>query len=83
MLRILILFQHKGDISMQEGQAVNTLSALLGSDTWSNAACCGYVLLACKNLGYTKQKSKSLLEAVNVAFENYTIQQAEKEYYDT
>lgn len=68
---------------MQEGQAVNTLSALLGSDIWSNAACCGYVLLACKNLGYTKQESRSLLESVNATFGNYTIQQAEKEYYDT
>lgn len=66
---------------MQEGQAANTLSELLGSDIWSNAACCGYVLLACKNLGYTKQESRNLLEAVNAAFENYTIQQAEKEYY--
>jgi len=68
---------------MQEGQAVNTLSELLGSNTWSNAACCGYVLLACKNLGYTKQESRNLLKAVNAAFENYTIQQAEKEYYRT
>ncbi|MPN38836.1 hypothetical protein SDC9_186361 [bioreactor metagenome] len=68
---------------MKEGQAVNALSALLDSDTWSNAACCGYVLLACKNLGYTKQESRNLLEAVNAAFENYTIQQAEKEYYRT
>lgn len=67
---------------MQEGQAVNTLSALLGSDTWSNAACCGYVLLACKKLGYNKQESRNLLEAVNAMFENYTIQQAEKVYYD-
>ena len=66
---------------MQEGQAVNASSALFGSDTCSNAACCGYVLLACNNLGYTKQESRNLLEAVNVAFENYTIQQAEKEYY--
>lgn len=73
----------KGDISMREGQGLNTISALLGSDTWSNAACCGYVLLACKNLGYTKQESRNLLEAVNSAFKNYTIQQAEKEYYKT
>lgn len=41
---------------MQGGQAVNTLSALLGSDTWSNAVCCGYVLLACKNLGTPSKK---------------------------
>lgn len=66
---------------MEVGQGLNTISALLGSDTWSNAACCGYVLLACKNLGYTKQESQNLLEAVNSAFKNYTIQQAEKEYY--
>ena len=50
---------------MQEGQAVNTISALFGSDKWSNSACCGYVILACKNLGYTKQESQNLLEAVN------------------
>lgn len=68
---------------MQEGQAVNTLSELFGSDTWSNATCCGYVLLACENLGYTQQESRNLLKAVNAAFENYTIQQAEKEYYRT
>lgn len=80
-LRILISFHKKGDISMQEGQGLNTISALLGSDIWSNAACCGYVLLACKNLGYTKKESQNLLEAVNSTFKNYTIQQAEKEYY--
>lgn len=75
------IISQKGDISMKEGQGLNTISALLGSDTWSNAVCCGYVLLACKNLGYTKQESQNLLEAVNSAFKNYTIQQAEKEYY--
>lgn len=75
------IISQKGDVSMQEGQVPNTLSALLGSHIWSNAACCGYVLLACKNLGYTKQESSNLLEAVNSAFENYTIQQAEKAYY--
>lgn len=66
---------------MQEGQGLKTISELLGNDTWSNAACCGYVLLACKNLGYTKQESQNFLEAVNSAFKNYTIRQAEKEYY--
>jgi hypothetical protein len=66
---------------MQEGQGITALSVLLGSDIWSNSACCGYVILACKNIGYTNQEIRSLLEAVNVAFGNYTIQQAEKEYY--
>lgn len=68
---------------MQEGQSANTLSVLFDSDIWSNAACCGYVLLACKNLGYTKQESQTLLEAVHTAFGSYTMQQAEEEYYRT
>ena len=66
---------------MREEQGLNTISALLESDIWSNAAYCGYVLLACKNLGYARQEIQNLFEAVNLAFKNYTIQQAEREYY--
>ncbi len=68
---------------MQDGQSLATLSELLGSDVWSNAACSGYVLLACKNLGYTRAEIKRMLDALNAAFSNYTLQEAEKRYLET
>lgn len=68
---------------MQDGQSLATRSELLGSDVWSNAACCGYVLLACKNLGFTKYEIKRMLDVLNAAFSNYTVQEAEKRYLET
>lgn len=67
---------------MQDGQSPATLSELLGSDMWSNAACCGYVILACKNLGHTKAEIKKLLVALNAVFSNYTMQEAEVRYFE-
>ena len=68
---------------MENGQASNRLSGLLNSDEWSNAACCGYVLWACKNLAYTKQEIQKLLTELNLAFSNYTLQEAETRYYES
>ncbi len=68
---------------MQDGQSPASLSKLLGSDMWSNAACCGYVLLACKNLGFTKSEIKRVLGALNMVFSNYTVPEAEKRYFGT
>ena len=64
----------------QEFQLENSLDLFEG-DLWSNAACCGYLLLACKMGGVSTQNSRLLLEALEAAFGNYTVQQAEKEYY--
>jgi len=66
---------------MKNGQASNTLSGLLNSDEWSNAACCGYAILAGKSLGYTKQEMQKLLAAFDTVFSNYTLQEAEARYF--
>lgn len=67
---------------MQDKQTLSSLSEVLKNDMWSNAACSGYVILACKNLRYTKAESKKILEALDVVFSNYTLQEAEKRFFE-
>lgn len=66
---------------MENGQALNSLSDFLNSDKWSNAACCGYAILAGKNLGYTRQEIQKLLTALDTTFSNYTLREAETRYF--
>ena len=53
---------------------------LLNSNQWSNAACMGYVIKACKSLDYSTEEISTLLEMLNTLFSNFTVEEAEKEY---
>ena len=53
---------------------------LLTSGQWSNAACMGYVIKACKSLDYSEKEISALLQALNMMFSNFTLEEAEKEY---
>ena len=53
---------------------------LLTSGQWSNAACMGYVIKACKSLDYSDKEISTLLHALNTMFSNFTLEEAEEEY---
>ncbi|SCX31180.1 hypothetical protein SAMN02910436_02668 [Ruminococcaceae bacterium P7] len=53
---------------------------LLTSGQWSNAACMGYVIKACKSLEYSDKEISALLQALNMMFSNFTFEEAEEEY---
>lgn len=55
---------------------------LLCDEQWSNAACCGYVILACENLGYNKEKIRLLLNSMDNEFSRKTVDQAKTKYYN-
>ena len=50
------------------------------NEQWSNAACCGYVIYACENLGYNKNQIKSLINSMQDAFERKDLEQAKRKY---
>ena len=83
-MRILIVNHEIGEaICMQKGQGETSSELLLAlcSDQWSNAACCGYAMMACQALGYTKKETAHFLVALEAAFENYEVASAERKYY--
>ena len=53
---------------------------LLNADQWSNAACIGYVILACKRLDYSTEEISRLLEMLNTMFSIFTVEEAAEEY---
>ena len=53
---------------------------LLTSGQWSNVACMGYVIKACKSLDYSEKEISALLQALNMMFSNFTLDEAEEEY---
>ena len=53
---------------------------LLTSGQWSSAACMGYVIKACKSLEYSDKEISELLQALNMMFSNFTLDEAEEEY---
>ena len=55
---------------------------LLCDEQWSNAACCGYLILACKQLGYDQTQIELLLNSLQYAFDRRTVDQAKKAYYE-
>lgn len=56
------------------------IAQFLCEEQWSNSACCGYVLIACKELGYSEKKIDELLSALNDTFGNYSVECAKKKF---
>ncbi len=59
---------------------MRTEDLLLSGDGWSNAACKGYVIRACRALSYTDEQTAALLEMLDGIFSNYTVDEAEETY---
>ena len=54
----------------------------LCDEQWSNDACCGYIILACENLGYPEDQIRVLLNSTDDMFDIKTIEQAKRKFYD-
>ena len=55
---------------------------LIGGEGWSNAACMGYVIHACRTLELPDEEIMDLLRALRSAFTNLTTAEAEQIYLD-
>lgn len=49
-------------------------------DEWSNSACCGYLISACKSLKYTNKEICTIIKSLNNAFNNISVDDAKKIY---
>ena len=58
------------------------LAEMLSMETsiWSNDACYGYVIIAMKNAGYGEKDIDSMIRYLHSAFEEYMVEEAEKEW---
>ncbi|MER2149898.1 MAG: hypothetical protein ABS987_12220 [Ruminococcus sp.] len=53
---------------------------LLCANQWSNAACMGYAIKACKVLDYSEKEISEFVITLNAMFSNFTLEEAEEEY---
>ena len=60
----------------------NELLGMLGSVGWSNSACMGYVIQACRALDYPESEISALLKALKAMFSNHSVEEAEQTYRD-
>jgi len=51
-------------------------------EKWSNAACRGYAIKACESAGLERETITKIIHEFRWAFEEYTVKQAEKIYYE-
>ena len=55
------------------------LQALM-SEAWSNNACLGYTILAMESLEFQEAKIKSIVRAMHMCFDAYTLSEADQHY---
>jgi hypothetical protein len=55
-----------------------SLREMLCGEQWSNAACCGYLLLACDNLNLDKTQIEALLSSMKAMFDSCSVESAKK-----
>lgn len=53
---------------------------LLCANQWSNTACMGYAIKACKALNYSEKEISEFVTTLNAMFSNFTLEEAEEEY---
>ena len=60
------------------------LADILLQDTsiWSNDACFGYVIVAMENAGYSRDEITKMFNYLLSAFEEYTVEEAEKKWVE-
>lgn len=56
------------------------LVELLG-ESWSNAACCGYVIKVCESIGLSGEETQEIIRQINLLFDKYTVDQAKNIFY--
>lgn len=58
------------------------LLKMLCMEQWSNSACSGYAILACRRLNFTKNQTNEFLSALNFIYEQYAVDEATHIYMD-
>ena len=53
---------------------------LLMDEPWSNAACIGYVIMACEELNIEKSDTTKMINQLNSIFDRYSIEDAKDRY---
>ena len=58
------------------------IAEILSQETsiWSNDACYGYVIIAMRNAGYKEKDIDTMMRYLHSAFEEYLVEEAEKEW---
>lgn len=75
-MKIAEYMQKNADALPQE------LANILTQETsiWTNDACYGYCIIALKAAGCTKKKINEVLHCLHLAFDEYTVEEAEKKW---
>jgi len=68
-------------MSVQQKMTQNEVLSYLCDEQWSNAACCGYLIFACENLGYSSAQTDNILNSMQDVFNRKTVEQAKQKYY--
>ncbi len=55
---------------------------IVGLESWSNAACRGYAIRACELAGIDHETMDRIICMFRVCFEELTVKEAEKVYYE-
>lgn len=58
------------------------LLKMLCMEQWSNSACSGYAILACRRLNLTKNQTNDFLSALKSIYEQYAVDEAMHVYMD-
>lgn len=64
--------------SCEKDMTSKEILRFLNDEQWSNAACCGYLILACENLRYSDKEIDSLLNSIQDIFNRETVNQAKQ-----
>ena len=55
---------------------------LQSTSIWSNDACYGYIIVAMENAGYPREEIIKMFNYLHSAFEEYTVEEAEKKWVE-
>lgn len=64
----------------EQGYSTDDLLRILNNEHWPNNACSGYVLIACRNFGYSQKQTNEILSALDDAFGNHSVECAREKY---
>lgn len=67
-------------VAMTYEEQISLFEALALNGAWSNAACTGYCLLAMQRAGLDKKTIEKVLHELHLAFDDTSVEQAEKIY---
>lgn len=73
------LKENMGHFKSNDGRSLADVMAD-SVEIWNNDACRGYLILAMEKAGIERETIKEVLKKESIAFDDYTIEEAEKYY---